>query len=70
LQQCGNGVKRRIAGTVGAHSMLRQARSLFGIEHCFVGFLPKPDVSIDDQSLADWHHLREVHPAQVQQLLD
>jgi cation transport ATPase len=42
----------------------------FGIEHCFVEFLPKPDVTIDDQALADWHHLREVHPAQVQQLLD
>jgi cation transport ATPase len=42
----------------------------FGIEHCFVGFLPKPDVTIDDQALADWHHLREVHPAEVRQLLE
>jgi hypothetical protein len=37
---------------------------------CFVRLLPKPDVSIDDQAFADWHHLREVHPSQVQQLLD
>jgi hypothetical protein len=42
----------------------------FGIEHCFVGFLPKPDVSIDDQAFADWHHLREVHPSSVNRLLE
>jgi hypothetical protein len=42
----------------------------FGIEHCFVGFLPKPDVSIDDQAFADWHHLREVHPSSVKRLLE
>ncbi len=40
----------------------------FGIEDCFVGFLPKPDVTIDDQPIADWKHLREVHPAQVNRL--
>jgi Protein of unknown function (DUF705) len=42
----------------------------FGIADCFVSYLPKPDVTIDDQALSNWHHLREVHPAQVQQLLE
>jgi hypothetical protein len=42
----------------------------FGIEHCFVGFLPKLDVSINDQAFADWHHLREVHPSSVKDLLE
>jgi hypothetical protein len=41
-----------------------------GIEHCFVGYLPKPDVMIDDQALSNWQHLREIHPAQVKQLLE
>jgi hypothetical protein len=42
----------------------------FGIEDCFVGYLPKPDVMIDDQAIDSWHHLQQVHPSQVQKLLN
>ncbi len=34
----------------------------FGISECFVGFLPKPNVTLDDTSFAQWRNLLEVHP--------
>ena len=34
-----------------------------GIADCFVAFLPKPQVLIDDQNITDWRDLRCVHPA-------
>jgi hydroxymethylpyrimidine pyrophosphatase-like HAD family hydrolase len=36
-----------------------------GIEDCFSGFLPKPDIYIDDQSFDAWRDCRHVHPSQV-----
>ncbi len=35
----------------------------FGIEDCFVAFLPKPQLLIDDQNINDWRDLKCVHPA-------
>lgn len=35
-----------------------------GIANCFVGFLPKPHVIIDDQQVGDWRQLVQVHPLQ------
>jgi len=35
----------------------------FGIADCFVTFLPKPNVLIDDQDVSDWRTLLQVHPA-------
>lgn len=34
-----------------------------GLEHCFVAFLPKPDVYFDDQPVHDWKFCRHVFPA-------
>ena len=34
----------------------------FGIADCFIGFLPKPQVLIDDQAVDDWRNLIEIHP--------
>jgi len=34
----------------------------FGIEHCFNGFLPKPEIAIDDISFSQWRSLLHVHP--------
>lgn len=34
----------------------------FGIEQCFVGFLPKPEVTLDDMQFSRWRNLLEVHP--------
>jgi len=36
----------------------------FGINECFVGFLPKPDVVIDDMQIDEWRYLFQVHPNQ------
>jgi len=36
----------------------------FSIDDCFLGFLPKPEVMIDDMNISDWHNLLQVHPNQ------
>ncbi len=46
----------------GGSDYARKSAIEFGIEGCFEGFLPKPQVLIDDQSLCDWRNLIEVHP--------
>ena len=46
----------------GAEYCRRTAREL-GIEDCFVAFLPKPRLMIDDQEPADWPFCMMVHPA-------
>lgn len=45
----------------GAEYARRTAEDL-GLAHCFVAFLPKPNVLIDDQSAADWPRCIAVHP--------
>ncbi len=37
----------------------------FGIENCFMAFMPKPNVLLDDQAVADWRLCMEVHPLSV-----
>ena len=46
----------------GADYAQNSARE-FGIEDCFVAFLPKPQVLIDDQNMGDWRDLKWFHPA-------
>lgn len=41
----------------------------FGIADCFQAFLPKPDVLLDDQMIADWRRLRQVHPNECETLV-
>ena len=48
----------------GAEYARASAREL-GIEDCFVAFLPKPDVVIDDQPVAEWRTTRHVYPMQA-----
>lgn len=50
--------------TVGAEYARRTAQML-GIEHCFVGFLPKPNLLIDDQEPTAWKCFAVVHPLNV-----
>ncbi len=45
----------------GADYARESAREL-GIAHCFAGFLPKPDVYIDDQAVHEWRYCRHVLP--------
>lgn len=46
----------------GGAEYARASAEEFGIADCFLGFLPKPDVLLDDQAIADWRRLRQVHP--------
>ncbi len=43
----------------------REAAQEVGLDDCFVGFLPKPQVYIDDQAVSEWRYCRHVHPSQV-----
>lgn len=45
----------------GADYARASARDL-GIETCFAGFLPKPNILIDDQTPAQWRRIVHVHP--------
>jgi hypothetical protein len=47
----------------GGGEYARQSAEEFGIADCFVGFLPKPDMLLDDQRINDWRYLKCVHPA-------
>jgi hypothetical protein len=50
--------------TGGADHAREVAREL-GLEHCFVAFLPKPTILLDDQAPAEWRLCRHVHPFNV-----
>lgn len=49
----------------GGAEYARQSAEECGIADCFRAFLPKPNVLIDDQALADWRDLAVVYPAQI-----
>ena len=46
----------------GGGEYARQSAEEFGVADCFVAFLPKPDVLIDDVAVSDWRRPRYVHP--------
>jgi phosphoglycolate phosphatase-like HAD superfamily hydrolase len=50
--------------SVGSEYARTVARQL-AIEPLFVAFLPKPNVMIDDQDVADWKRFKVVHPLAV-----
>ena len=50
--------------TGGAEYAREVAREL-GLEDCFVAFLPKPTIMLDDQAPAEWRLCRHVHPFNV-----
>jgi len=49
----------------GGADYARSTAEELGLLGCFVGFLPKPHVIIDDQQVHEWRDCREIHPAQV-----
>jgi len=53
------------AWSSGGGDYARSSAAELGIEDCFVAFLPKPNVMIDDQAPADWRHLICVHPSEA-----
>ena len=47
----------------GGAAYARATAEELEIASCFVGFLPKPNVVIDDEMIGSWRRLLEVHPA-------
>ena len=39
-----------------------------GLVNCFTGFLPKPQVMVDDQPPAEWRNLKCLHPNEISSL--
>jgi|SRR5579859_3417009 len=48
----------------GAEYARASAREL-GVEDCFLGFLPKPNILIDDQAPGEWRQMIHVHPMEA-----
>ena len=54
----------------GGAEYARASAEEFGVADFFQAFLPKPDVLLDDQAIADWRRLRQVHPNECAKLVD
>lgn len=48
--------------SAGGADYCRATAIELGIEDCFVAFLPKPCIMIDDQEVKDWVYCTTVHP--------
>lgn len=46
----------------GGAEYARSSAEKLGLFDCFVAFLPKPQVMIDDQPPGEWRSLRVLHP--------
>ncbi|MFN0019874.1 MAG: hypothetical protein ACKVP0_16580 [Pirellulaceae bacterium] len=46
----------------GGANYARTIAEELGIANCFAGFLPKPNVIIDDQEIDKWRRLKQIHP--------
>jgi len=46
----------------GGAEYAKSSAQEFGIEECFAGFLPKPEVVLDNMSFSQWRNLLTVHP--------
>lgn len=47
----------------GGADYARASAKELNLEHCFVAFLPKPHVYIDDQAVHEWRFCNHVLPA-------
>ena len=54
--------------TGGAEYARRSAEEV-GLLDAFQGFLPKPQILIDDQPVQEWRDLKTLHPIQVESWL-
>ena len=50
--------------STGGAEYARSMADLVGLAECFVAFLPKPNVMIDDQAVSDWRQCIEVTPSE------
>ncbi|MEP7366084.1 MAG: DUF705 domain-containing protein [Acidobacteriota bacterium] len=46
----------------GGAEYARKSAEELGISDCFVAFLPKPTVIIDDQAVSDWRYCKHFFP--------
>lgn len=46
----------------GGSDYAKNSAAEFGIADCFIGFLPKPEVIVDDLQFSQWRNLLQVHP--------
>jgi len=51
--------------STGGAAYAREVARELGLEHCFVAFLPKPTIMLDDQPPAEWRLCRHVHPFNI-----
>ena len=49
----------------GGEDYARNTAAEFGISACFVAFLPKPTLIIDDQEVSDWRYCRYENPNSI-----
>ena len=49
----------------GGSEYAKSSAAELSIEQCFVAFLPKPDVYVDDQDIEEWRYCKHVLPANV-----
>ena len=54
----------------GGADYARESAVEFGLTDCFMAFLPKLDVLLNGQNVADWRRLRQVHPNECAALVD
>lgn len=50
------------AWSSGGAEYARQSAQELGIAQCFVSFLPKPQVAIDDQAPSEWRRFLHAYP--------
>lgn len=53
------------AWSSGGADYARESAKELGIEDCFMAFLPKPNVIIDDQAPSEWRRTIHVHPGEA-----
>jgi phosphoserine phosphatase len=46
----------------GGAEYARTSAEELGISDCFVAFLPKPTLIVDDQAVSDWRYCKHVLP--------
>jgi hypothetical protein len=51
--------------STGGSTYARETATELGVGDCFVGFLPKPEVLIDDQLVTDWNRLLQIGPLEA-----
>ncbi|WP_427912857.1 DUF705 domain-containing protein [Ramlibacter sp. MMS24-I3-19] len=52
----------------GGAEYARDCATELGLEGCFAGYLPKPDVYLDDQPVHEWRYCKHVLPGNAHEV--